>query len=312
MQNATSSTRRGTAFSRVFSGAILVAIACSLVGGCNAIFGHDRVFDDVFTDAPEGGPTTPSPSTTLTPSPPDRLPTTEDGGLEIIDANVAQCDANLSIDTKNCGVCGFDCNGDACANSRCENDLRFLVVDPPVRDDGEQVNLTATGPLDWGQWQNTALSRCANCGGGGGGQRIGVPSFGPAGTTLNPYADDDRTFSWTNGTPNATGSTTSGFFVAGIGKFFELRVASNATRAVLTYYIDTSNSGGRLVVSFANLPIQQFTTPNLVGGARYRVKVHFADPANRPLIIQWQMVLDALGQPYDNVAIIAATLAPDT
>ncbi|MDA8959381.1 PEP-CTERM sorting domain-containing protein [Akkermansiaceae bacterium] len=69
---------------------------------------------------------------------------------------------------------------------------------------GTAIDLTTEGDTDWGIWQNTNLALSSSMAGGS-----GFTSF----TYLGAAADQGATFgnpqngySWTNGTPNATGS----------------------------------------------------------------------------------------------------------
>lgn len=186
----------------------------------------------------------------------------------------------------------------------------FLSIEGPLDEDGGMFDLTALGALDWEQWTQARVSRCAPC----------APRIGTLATTAQifGYNDDPRRFTWTNGTPAATGSVIDGLYIKGVGHQFDLPVDAEPARGVLTVHVDTFYAGATFSarIDGVGLGVQQVVVPPLNGPVTYAIKVHFYAPAGSTLRLTWLMTADLLlGVPdasaSANVAIVAATLAAD-
>lgn len=80
-----------------------------------------------------------------------------------------------------------------------------LVLTPSISTTA--VNLTTVGTTDWAEWAVSGTVAPTNTKSGGGAV-IGLTNP----DTIGSYSNDNRTISWTDGTPNASGSGTLGIF----------------------------------------------------------------------------------------------------
>jgi hypothetical protein len=116
-----------------------------------------------------------------------------------------------------------------------------LVASSTSVENASTIDLSSEGVLDWAYWGLGGPS--------GFDQRdmVTYPIPGVAGnqiTNFIPIGGETYfgfggadTFTWTNGTPDATGSTTAGIFVAGAGNGFEVDVAATSNERVLNIYV---------------------------------------------------------------------------
>ena len=182
------------------------------------------------------------------------------------------------------------------------------------------VNLTASGPLDWAHWVRQNGSEPDESLTPAERKSVGTPLISTlslsAGHTLGDTTARNGPYSWTDGSPTASGSTgsltaprgpTSGIDT-GVNSVLSLTApASNTLVRNLNVYVAGYNATG------------QFTA-SLPGAADYTKTVGFAGPgtggfrvsylADNPsdvLTVQWKKTAD--GGSNDNISIEAATLA---
>lgn len=83
--------------------------------------------------------------------------------------------------------------------------MGILILTPTIST--AAVNLTTTGTTDWSEWAVSGTVAPTNTKLGAGGT-ITLTNA----DTIGSYSNDNRTISWTDGTPNISGSGTVGIF----------------------------------------------------------------------------------------------------
>jgi hypothetical protein len=183
------------------------------------------------------------------------------------------------------------------------------------------VDLTAEGTLDWANWGlNDVLDFNDKSVGG---VPVGLISdwtvYGTTisyGPTLDNYSDQPYGFSWTDGTPTPSASTT-GFgtanyvYVGSLGAGFQFTVPADTTKKVLKLYYGGWGCRTRVMASLSDNSAPPFINDSVddpAGNIAYGVAtIYFAAAsAGQTLTVTEYDVVDYMG---GNVALSAATLA---
>jgi hypothetical protein len=106
------------------------------------------------------------------------------------------------------------------------------------------VNLTAVGTADWASWPGYNDKAT-------GGAQIGNYVVVGSGT-VQDYANDSRTISWSDGTPTASGSETGGVYVQGVGAGFSISAPADTTSRTLIVYVGGWLSSGHLAAHLSD------------------------------------------------------------
>ena len=182
------------------------------------------------------------------------------------------------------------------------------------------VDLTAEGTLDWANWGlNDVLDFNEKAVGGvpvgliGNWTVYGTIGYGP---TLDNVSDQPYGFSWTDGTPTATASTTGHgtanyVYVGSLGAGFQFTVPADTTKKVLKLHYGGWGCRTRVMATLSDNSAPPFINDSVddpVGNIAYGVAtIYFAAAsAGQTLTIAVSDVVDYQG---GNVAISAATLA---
>lgn len=178
-----------------------------------------------------------------------------------------------------------------------------FAVDPVATFD-----LTELGATDWleAHSEEDPPNRCASC----------APTITLLTTQDAPYYEygmDGRTFRWSNGTPVAKGASNGGIFVEGIGRRFELEVAANGERQVLTVHVDTYFTGASFTAKLDGVTPASVDIPKAKDQQRYALRAHFTAAAGTKVSITFSetAVVPADATDVPNIAFSAATLAPE-
>jgi hypothetical protein len=164
------------------------------------------------------------------------------------------------------------------------------------------VNLSTEGTADWAHWPDYDHKST-------GGSKISNYVLVGTGTILN-YTNDQRTFSWSDGTPVATSvSNKNGIFISGIDKGFQLTAPADLSFRTLKVYVGGYISGGTLTAqlsdgSTVDYADSSFSSPTGQYAALYTL-TYKAASAGKLLTVKW---VQSSG-PTGNVTLKAATLA---
>ena len=123
-----------------------------------------------------------------------------------------------------------------------------------------KIDLTSVGPSDWIHWLpvNRKLSGSL------------ISDYVPVGTgTVTAYFDDARTFTWSNGTPNAAGNDSAGATTTGVGAGFSFSVAAGTAPRTILVYVGGTNSTGRLTAHLSDASAPDYVDVSISGSARY-------------------------------------------
>ena len=106
------------------------------------------------------------------------------------------------------------------------------------------VNITAVGSIDWAKWPSYIYKAT------GGNQ---ISTYVTAGAVaVQTYTGDQRTVTWTDGAPTASGSDQTGLSVSGIGSGFLITAPADTTSRTLYFYVGGSNSSGALIAHLSD------------------------------------------------------------
>jgi len=171
------------------------------------------------------------------------------------------------------------------------------------------VDLTAEGTADWTQWgliTNTSFD-----------YKSGVPrqisNFTPVGSgTIQRYTDNYTAFSWSDGTPTlGTNGVTTGVFVTGLDKGFQLTAPADTSPRQLRVYIGGYGFQGELqawLSDFSAPPFTDTSVSNVYGNSYIVYTVNYrAAAANQQMNFVWRSQ-NLFDQTYGNVTLQAATL----
>jgi uncharacterized protein YjdB len=166
------------------------------------------------------------------------------------------------------------------------------------------VNLTTEGTGDWAHWPSYDHKTT------GGSQVSNFTMIG--GGTATTYNDAPRSFSWSDGTPTASGSSNiNGVFVAGIGQGFQATAPADQTQRTLKVYVGGWNSGGTLTASLSDASAADYVNSSFSSTTgQYVVQytlTYKAGSAGKLLTVKW---VQSSGT--GNVTLQAATLIQST
>jgi hypothetical protein len=151
------------------------------------------------------------------------------------------------------------------------------------------IDLTAEGTIDWvhfGLSTPNDINRKA-----GGPAEISVAAVGAAFVEGGPFSP---MFSWSNGAPTASASTSAGVYIGGVGNAITVTVPADATARSLRLYLLNFHSTGTLTAHLSDSSavdyVQSLTTVN---GQAYRVTILFhAGSAAQTLTVTWALTTD--------------------
>lgn len=185
--------------------------------------------------------------------------------------------------------------------------LNASIDSPPPR-----LDLTQEGKLDWTHWGLTSSSNYDH--------KASVPQQIPDVVPLisglemvNQYSDNFTAFSWTDGTPTpaATDSTT-GIFVYGAGKGFQLTVPATNTVRRLKVYLGLYGAWGKFEAALSDGSGPWYSDTSLANPYNNAYGVYtidFASPSpSANLVVRWTSI-ESFDRSYGNVTWQAATLA---
>jgi hypothetical protein len=144
------------------------------------------------------------------------------------------------------------------------------------------VNLTAAGTAGWAHWPGydhkvsggNLISTYARIGSG----------------VINSYTNDLRIMSWSDGTPNASGSNRSGVYTAGLGSGFTINAPADTTTRTLLVYVGGWRSGGKLTAHLSGGNAADYVDTSLSGNEQYDgvyTLTYKAASAGQQLSVQW-------------------------
>ena len=161
------------------------------------------------------------------------------------------------------------------------------------------VNLTAAGTSDWAHWPGY-LHKAT-----GGSQITDLESLYPPYTTQT-YTNDPRTFTWTDGTPTATGSVTTGVYVSGWAGGYQISAPADTNPRTLTVYVGGFNSSGHLRAYLSDGSAEDFIATTSTSSGAYYIAytlTYTAGQSGQLLYVQWTQASSS-----GNVTIAGATL----
>jgi hypothetical protein len=182
------------------------------------------------------------------------------------------------------------------------------------------VDLTTEGTLDWANWglDNLLDFNDKTVGGVPAGLISNWTVYGPIGygPTLDNFSDQPYGFSWTDGTPTATASTTgygtaNYVYVGALGAGFQITVPADKTQKVLKLHYGGWGCRTRVMAALSDNSAPTFMNDSVndpAGNIAYGVAtIYFAaGSAGQTLTVTVNDVQDYMG---GHVAISAATLA---
>jgi len=167
------------------------------------------------------------------------------------------------------------------------------------------VNLTTTGSADWAHWGNggaPGLVRKAS-----GGSQISAYTTLLAGGA-NPYNNDLRTVSWTDGAGTATSTgNANGVFVSGVGNGFSVTVPAGPTVRSVTVLVGGWNSTASFTARLADGSAANFTdmAPVATGLYSRRYTLTYSAPSSTTLTLTWSQVAGSGNVSMSGVALSA-------
>ncbi|HSW25479.1 MAG TPA: galactose oxidase-like domain-containing protein, partial [Burkholderiaceae bacterium] len=168
------------------------------------------------------------------------------------------------------------------------------------------LDLTAVGTADWVQFGVNAAPGIVRKAGGGG--QIGgyaVVGGGP----VTPYADDQRTTAWTDGTPTAVGTANrNGVYIDGVGNGYSITVPASTTSRTVTMLVGGWNSGGTLRAHLGDGSSADYVdTTAAASGSYYRTyTITYAAASTTTLTLSWTQ---SAGPSNANVTLKAVALS---
>jgi hypothetical protein len=164
------------------------------------------------------------------------------------------------------------------------------------------ANLTTVGTSDWAHWPEFTEKTTGDS---------QISNYTLVGTgTVNTYNNATLTLTWTDGNRAASGSATTGSFVAGVGNGFQITVPADTTTRQITVYVGGWASTGKLTAhlsdgSAADFTNSSYSSANSIYQANYTLTYHAAS-AGQTLTLTWTMVS---GNSNGNVVLDGAALA---
>lgn len=170
------------------------------------------------------------------------------------------------------------------------------------------VSLTSEGTADWIHWglsTNQPVNRKASV-------TPQISTFTKLGTNIaERYGDNYTTFSWSDGTPASTASTSAGLFTFGLNDGFTLNAPADGTLRTLKVYVGLYGAQGNFQAWLSDFSAPAYTDTSLVSVgnayAVYQLTYQAATPGQQ-LIVRYRS-LNLLDSDFGNVTLQAATLA---
>ncbi len=182
--------------------------------------------------------------------------------------------------------------------------MGLLVLIPSVN--GATVNLTAVGSTDWAVWNANGVVAPSSTKSGGG-STIAVATADAVGS----YTNDPRTITWSNGTPNGSGSETGGNFDSATGGLTFTFPASTVAQTAYLYLGGFNATTTSLVASLSDGSAATQTYTGFTAGATsldYVVAIQYqANSGSQTLSVVWKFLTGS-----GNVTWQAAALGPGT
>jgi hypothetical protein len=164
------------------------------------------------------------------------------------------------------------------------------------------ANLTVEGTADWVHWGDTALNRKS-------GVIAQISNYAIVGSgTVSTYNSDVRALSWSDGTPLASASSTTGLFINNSGNGFTLTVPADASARELTVYVGGWQSGGTLTAHLSDGSAPDYVDITATAGGSYDrnyTLTYNAASVAQTLTISWVMTSG-----NGNVTLGGAALSP--
>jgi hypothetical protein len=179
-----------------------------------------------------------------------------------------------------------------------------LILTPTVS--AATVPLTTQGTVDWASWNATNSLTPTNSKSGGG-ATISVTDVNAQGS----YSNDPRTITWSDGTPNGTGSETAGIYdsTAGSGGYIFTLPASTTPMIAYLYLAMFNASSTTLIASLSDSSASTQTYNGFTAGASVVDVVmqinYSANSGSQTLSVTWEMVT---GSGSVNVQAVATAL----
>jgi hypothetical protein len=166
------------------------------------------------------------------------------------------------------------------------------------------VDLTQEGYVDWAHCGYLSVAGLDD-------RRANGPAaitIGATGGTINAFAPYTPTFSWSDGTPNASATTQSGIYVTGAGHALTVSVLASRTPLTLRIYLDVFNATAQLTAHLSDSSAPDYVGSMITGNdpgtyGRYTILFHAASSA-QTLTVTWTMTNDQGG----SIDLLAATL----
>lgn len=138
------------------------------------------------------------------------------------------------------------------------------------------TDLTAQGSLDWIEWGFNGVSAVRKSGG-----TILSDYTVVAGTAMQATTGYPTTFTWSDGTPTASGSTTASVYVNGAGDGFSFTAAAVPTELrTLRVYLGAYKSGTKLVAHLGDGSVADYSSTALTASGN--------TPAEAVYLIQYR------------------------
>ncbi|MCM3874547.1 MAG: peptidoglycan DD-metalloendopeptidase family protein [Pyrinomonadaceae bacterium] len=181
--------------------------------------------------------------------------------------------------------------------------LSVSTSNPPANQ-----SLTTEGTSDWSHWGLTTATSFNHKSGVA--QQISNYSQIGA-TSILRYTNNANAYSWTDGTPTGSASTTTGVYTYGLGDGFQVTVPADITTRVLKLYVGVWAAQGKLEVTLSDGSASPYVDTSLVNSSGvsnlvYTLNYH-AGSNGQTLTIRWTVLTNS--NPLGNVTLQAATLA---
>jgi fibronectin type 3 domain-containing protein len=166
------------------------------------------------------------------------------------------------------------------------------------------VDLTATGTADWAHWPGYDHKST------GGSQ---LQTFTAIGGTVQTYTNDPRRLTWSDGTPAATGSSTSGVYINGINKGFRVIAPADTSTRTLKLYVGGWNSTGQLTAQLSDGSAVDYVDASRSGTGQYDAVytlTYKAGAAGQSLKVQWVQASSTGNVTLQAAALVGGAAAP--
>ena len=168
------------------------------------------------------------------------------------------------------------------------------------------ASLTSVGTSDWAHWPEFTEKAA------GGGQIGNALTVGSG--SLGTYGNDPRTLTWTDGSPTASGTSTTGKYIAGVGSGFQVTAPADTTTRTLTLYVGGWSSSGQLTAHLSDGSAVDYVDSSVGGSGQYDATyaiTYHAAAAGATLTVKWiQAAFN--GQTNGNVTLSGAALSGGT